>query len=70
MLSMFDNISNVVSDQLGNIINEDNLSQAKKDDYINQREYLNDFATDEFITKNIRVRPSTELLDKEILDRD
>lgn len=67
---MFDNISNVVSDQLSNIINEDNLSQAKKDDYINQREYLNDFATDEFITKNIRVRPSTELLDKEILDRD
>lgn len=63
---MFDNISNVVSDQLSNIINEDNLSQAKKDDYINQREYLNDFATDEFITKNIRVRPSTELLDKEI----
>ena len=41
-----------MQNRLEGIEEEDNVA----DEY-NQKDFLNDFATDEFITKNIRVRP-------------
>ena len=57
ILQLFQTITDVVSHQLTEIVNfraQDNESQNM---YISAKDFMNDFATDEFITKNIRVRP-------------
>lgn len=68
MSEVFANISKVVCGELQNIINEnenkrrENQLAGIEDDEnyaeeINQRDFLIDFANDDFINKNIRVRP-------------
>ncbi len=68
MSEVFQNITTIVTKQLGDIIveNQKRANQNKLDgieeednmaDEFNQKDFLNDFATEEFITKNIRVRP-------------
>ncbi len=56
---MFNAITDVVCNQMEDII----ASQRGNDDettaggYITAKDFMNDFATEEFLTKNIRVRP-------------
>ena len=63
----------MVVDQL-EVIRHDQAAQARQQDdgesdkeSINGKEYMNDFATEEFVTKNIRVmeKPGTSIHDKE-----
>lgn len=37
--------------------------------YITAKDFMNDFATDEFISKNIRVRPASGIPGKDVDDR-
>ena len=69
MSETFNRITNIVCDELTNIIEEnrhrkDILDQKQAEnehfniaDEYNQRDFITDFATEEFINKNIRVRP-------------
>ena len=68
MSEVFQNITDVVQGTLKDIVteNEKRNTQNRLDgieeedniaDEFNQKDFLNDFATEEFITKNIRVRP-------------
>lgn len=60
-------LNRTVEHQLGDIIERKNAKAARtgalvgedvtEDDSINARDFINDFATDEFVQKNIRVRP-------------
>lgn len=43
--------------QLEQIIIEDDENQDGEKGYITVKDFMNDFATEEFLTKNIRVRP-------------
>ena len=60
----FKNISTMVHQQLNMIIDqraaERNHDQdSDSDESLNIKELINDFATDEFVTKNVRVRPTS-----------
>lgn len=65
---MFNSITEVVCNQLEDIIG----SQGGVDDdttvggYITAKDFMNDFATEEFLTKNIRVRPQSGATGKDI----
>ena len=70
---VFGMITDSVCDQLDVIIKQNEIRKRNNmqngavedndgiagDDFINQKEFFNDFATDEFINKNIRVRPTS-----------
>ena len=64
-VEVYKQISDMVVDQL-EVIRHDQLAQARIQDdaesekeSINGKEYMNDFATEELVTKNIRVMPMT-----------
>lgn len=59
MSETFQNITNLVCDQLEKIIEQkQNVVQEEEgDDYA--ADDMQDFATEDFITKNIRVRPQS-----------
>ena len=64
-VEIYRQINDMVVDQL-EVIRHDQLAQARVQDEaesekesINGKEYMNDFATEEFVTKNIRVMPMT-----------
>lgn len=51
---LFEKISEGVCKQLEQIINEEDEEDRG---YITAKDFMNDFATEEFLSKNIRVRP-------------
>ena len=61
-VDIYKQINELVVDQL-EIIRHEQAARAREDDgeddkhSINGRDYMNDFATEEFVTKNIRVMP-------------
>lgn len=56
MAFVFERIGSAVVKQLEQIIQED---EEEDRGYITVKDFMNDFATDEFLTKNIRVRPTS-----------
>ena len=56
MAFLFEEISKAVCKQLEQIINEEDEEDRG---YITAKDFMNDFATEEFLHKNIRVRPSS-----------
>lgn len=52
---LFKTITEVVNDQLEKIIRE----EGQEEKYISSREFMNDFASQEYIDKNIRIRPAS-----------
>lgn len=50
---LFEKIAEAVTKQLQQIIEEDDRDR----DFITAKDFMNDFATEEFLNKNIRVRP-------------
>lgn len=48
-----------------------NIGQSKEEDsaYVTAKDFMNDFATEEFLTKNIRVRPTSGVTGKEVDDK-
>lgn len=62
LLQQFKNISTLVHQQLNHIIDERaaaQLEDSEDDESINIKDLQNDFATDDFISKNVRVRPTS-----------
>ena len=65
ILYLFNSITEIVTNQLEEIIgtqggiesNGDNENQNTTAGYITAKDFMNDFATEEFLSKNIRVRP-------------
>jgi hypothetical protein len=53
---IFEKIQGAVLRQLEQMVGEDDEG-ADDDRYITAKDFMNDFATEEFLTKNIRVRP-------------
>ena len=51
---MFQNISQAVCKQLESLKNEEDEEDRG---YITAKDFMNDFATEDFLSKNIRVRP-------------
>lgn len=52
--SLFDKICDTVCDQLEQLITEE---ASEEERYIHSKEFMNDFASEDFIQKNIRIRP-------------
>ena len=61
---MFNNITEVVCQQLEELIEQDGGEDEDKG-YITGTNFMNDFATEEFLTKNIRVRPISGVTGKD-----
>lgn len=53
LIELFEKIGEITCDSLQNVIQE----EGDEDRYINSKEFMNDFASQEFIDKNIRIRP-------------
>ena len=69
LLSLFAQISDITCSQLEEIVQK-NLSEQDGDTgFITSKDFMNDFATEEFITKNIRVRPPSGFTTKDFEDR-
>lgn len=74
MIRQFKNISIVVHDQLSQICQQQEQAALEQEDdedamrTVNIKELINDFVTDEFEKKNIRVRPTSSLSTKEKKD--
>lgn len=56
LVDLFEKITDITCDQLEQLIAEE-VSEEER--YINSKEFMNDFASEEFIQKNIRIRPSS-----------
>jgi hypothetical protein len=56
MATKFEMIMTVVNEQLEQIIMEEDDEDRG---FITAKDFMNDFATEDFVTKNIRVRPSS-----------
>ena len=54
IIDLFKKIQLVVCSNLDQIIQEEDEEDRQ---YITAKDFMNDFATDDFLTKNIRVRP-------------
>jgi hypothetical protein len=64
MIALFNQITDIVCDQLDEITQ----SSPEGDDatgYITAKDFMNDFATEEFLMKNIRVRPVSGVTGKD-----
>ena len=64
ILQLFNSIANIVCEQL-----EDLGSASTRDEdnaYVTAKDFMNDFATEEFLTKNIRVRPQSGITGKDV----
>lgn len=57
----FRNIAAMVQQQLNTIVDQraQNQHDEDSDESLNVKELINDFATDEFVQKNVRVRPTS-----------
>ena len=67
ILQLFNQITDIVCGQL-----EELVQQQEEDEgtgYITAKDFMNDFATEEFLTKNIRVRPQSGATGKDADDR-
>lgn len=56
LVDLFEKITEITCDQLDQILSEE---VSEEDRFINSKEFMNDFASEEFIQKNIRIRPSS-----------
>lgn len=54
MVFLFEKIAQALCQQLEHIIQEEDEEERG---YITAKDFMNDFATEEFLNKNIRVRP-------------
>jgi hypothetical protein len=54
IIELFDKITQQTCHSLENIIQEEGEDESR---YITSKDFMNDFASDEFLNKNIRVRP-------------
>lgn len=74
LIRQFKNISIIVHDQLSQICQQQEQAALENEDEedamrtVNIKELVNDFVTDEFEKKNIRVRPTSSLSIKEKKD--
>ena len=68
MVDLLSQITEVVTQQIGEIL-ESNGNEDEPAGYITAKDFMNDFATEEFITKNIRVRPISGVTGKDIDDK-
>jgi len=60
LVEAFDNITKIIGGQVSDIIENQKNAEAEGTEAFKvsaTREFMNDFATDEFVNKNIRVRP-------------
>jgi hypothetical protein len=63
MLQQFKNISILVHQQLQGIFDRraEDQTADDSDESLNVKELITDFATDEFVSKNVRVRPTSSM---------
>eukprot|EP00347_Sterkiella_histriomuscorum_P012519 403368264 len=64
ILSLFNQITDIVCQQLEDIIQQQEL-EDQDTGFITAKDFMNDFATEEFLTKNIRVRPVSGITHKD-----
>lgn len=68
ILSLFNQITDIVCNQLEELMQQQEEEEGTTG-YITAKDFMNDFATEEFLTKNIRVRPQSGITGKDGDDR-
>lgn len=66
LISLFNNITDIVCDQLSDIMQGQGGGEEETTGYITAKDFMNDFATEEFLMKNIRVRPVSGVTGKDV----
>lgn len=69
ILQLFSTISDIVGTQIEDIIQNQNDGEDEASGFISGKDFMNDFATEEFLTKNIRVRPQSSATGKDQDDK-